>query len=345
MASLFTDLLTAMGVKHTEEYSDRRFAAMPFQSLFGLSNLLKEYGIGNIGIKVADNAKEEVLSQLKTPFLADTTDGFVIVIRLNGNYVTYMSQNKTFTVPVQGLTDAWNGIALLAQADENSKEPDYTKHRVGEISKGVKLWLIYILSAVLFGYGMWAGGLYKHWAAWPVAIFDAAGLWFSWQLVLKSLGIHTKKADAVCSVLEEGGCDEIAKSEAASFLGIFKWSEVGLAYFAVSLLSMLLFPGTMTALAAINILCLPYTVWSITYQKFKAKTWCTLCVCVQATLWLLFAGYLAGEWTTQIFQLTTSFATDFIILCLCYALALFGINRLDSSIAVKIATNQSQSTL
>lgn len=332
MASLFTDFLTALGVRHTEDYSDRRFAEMPFQSMFGLSNLLKEYGIGNTGIKTDEYVKKETLRRLEPPFLIDTSDGFAIVLHFDGDTVTYKSQHKEFTVPICELANAWNGIALLAETDNQACEPDYGKHHAGEIAKRVKLWLIYVLAAALAGYGMWAGGLYRNWAAWLCAVFNVAGLWFSWQLVLKSLGIHTKKADAICSVLEEEGCDEIAKSEASSFMGLFKWSEVGLAYFSVSLLAMLLFAETLPALAAINILCLPYTVWSITYQKFKAKTWCTLCVCVQATLWVLSGCYLAGGWTVQILPPSAGFITNLIILSCCYGLALFALNRLDTAL-------------
>ena len=186
---------------------------------------------------------------------------------------------------------------------------------------------------------MWADGLYCHVAAWVVMIFDIAGLWFSWSLVQKSLGIHTAAANAVCSAIEEGGCDEIAQSEASSFMGIVKWSEVGLAYFSVSLMAMLLFPQTLPALAAINILCLPYTVWSISYQKFVAKTWCTLCVCVQCTLWLLFVAYLIGGWTKQVFPL----GWDFVILGCVYGVVLLAINRFDDFLIKRFAASSSAS--
>lgn len=43
--SLFNDYLTALGVPHTDGYSERRFETMPFHTLFGLSELLEEYGV------------------------------------------------------------------------------------------------------------------------------------------------------------------------------------------------------------------------------------------------------------------------------------------------------------
>ncbi len=338
MASLFSDFLTALGVKHTTGYSDRQFAEMPFQSMFGLANLLKQYGVATTGISVAEESRAEAMTQLPLPFLADTPDGFAIVTGVSGGTVTYMTQHKQFQVPVEKLLSGWNGIALLASADDQSVEPGYFRHHVAEIAEGVKRWVLRLLVISLLGFGMWASGLWSHWAAWFTVALDCTGIWLSWLLVQKSLGIQNGAADAVCSVLEEGGCDQLARSEASSFMGIFKWSEVGLAYFSVSLLALLLFPATLPALAAINILCLPYTVWSILYQRFKAKVWCTLCVCVQATLWLLFASYLAGGATARILPFTCALWVDLAVLACCYVAALLGINALDKALSKYLKT-------
>lgn len=330
MASLFTDFLSALGVKHTEDYSDRRFAEMPFQSMFGLSALLNEYGIESAGIQVDEAHKAEAWKALPVPFLADTPSGFIIVTNNSDSTVNYLSESEAFTADTAEVISGWNGIALVAQPDETSAEPEYCRHRIGEASTKVKNWILAILAISLPVFALWKTGLYTSVAAWAIVIFDCMGLWFSWQLVQKSLGIKTKAGDAVCSALEEGGCDEIARSEASSFMGIFKWSEVGLAYFSVSLITLLLLPTLLPVLAAVNILCLPYTVWSIWFQRFIAKTWCTLCVCVQGTLWLLFAGYLFGGYTAEAFPLTWSFAIDFCVLGACYVAVLLGLNRIDN---------------
>ena len=332
MASLFSDYLDALGVKHTEEYSDSRFAAMPFKSMFGLANLLKEYGVGTAGVKVPGQSRAEALAKLPVPFLADTPDGFAIVTAVGDTSVTYRSQHKEFTAPASEFASGWNGIALIASAGTSSAEPDYFRHHVGELAASVKKWILVALAVALPVLALWSSGLCKAWSAWVLLLLDCAGLYFSWMLVQKSLGIRSVAADAFCSVIEEGGCDEIARSEASSFMGIFKWSEVGLAYFSVSLAIMLIYPGMLPVLAAVNILCLPYTVWSIWYQRFKAKTWCTLCVCVQCTLWLLFFTYLAGGITQHIFPITGRFMFDFIVAGSVYVAVLLGINRLDSAI-------------
>lgn len=331
MATFLSDLLSALKVKHTQTYSDKRFRQMPFQTLFGVSHLLGEYGVESVGVKVEPQAKQEALQKFATPFVIDTLQGLLIVTRVDNTTVDYLSQGQSFTLSVDKVVGAWNGIALLVEASPTACESEYNEHHLVEMVNRLKKWILGACAVALLGVGMWLSGLASHWAAWPVLLFDIIGLALSWMLVQKALGIHTKAADSVCSVLQPGGCDEIARSEAASFFGIFKWSEVGLAYFSVSLLTLLLFPQTLPVLAAINILCLPYSFWSIWYQGFKAKTWCTMCVGVQATLWLLFASYLAGGWTHHI-VFNGAFWLTFLILGAVYVTALLALNRLDNAL-------------
>ena len=128
----------------------------------------------------------------------------------------------------------------------------------------------------------------------------------------------------MCRVLQEGGCDSVLETKASSFFGIFSWSEVGFAYFSVSLSCLLVFPQWIGYLALCNLLCLPFTFWSIWYQKFRARVWCTLCVSVQCSLWLLFFCYLAGGWLKDMFPLKI----EFFVLGLSYLAVLLALNRL-----------------
>lgn len=336
MASLFTDLLMSLGVKHTQDYSDMRFSQMPFPSLFGMVELLKDYGVGSRGVFVPPASRAAAFREFKTPFVADTEDGFIIVTDISGDEATYLSQHEEFRAGTADLVHAWNGIALLAQADEGSVEPGYGRHRIALMSQGVKRWVLYAAIALLTGWAMYSSGLYSSWYGWVLLLLNCMGLAFSVMLVQKSLGIKSKKADAVCSALEEGGCDSIATSEASEFFGIFKWSEVGLSYFSVNLGAMLLCSGSLPALAAANIMCLPYTVWSIWYQRFKAKTWCTLCVLVQCTLWLLFFTFLLGGVTLNMPLGTGDFWIDFVVLGCSYVALLLGLNSVDSALIHQI---------
>jgi hypothetical protein len=59
-------------------------------------------------------------------------------------------------------------------------------------------------------------------------------------------------------------------------------------YFAANVCILLFLPDLIPYFVAINILAIPYTVWSVWYQKVKAKQWCPLCLIVQVLLWAIF---------------------------------------------------------
>jgi uncharacterized membrane protein/thiol-disulfide isomerase/thioredoxin len=86
-------------------------------------------------------------------------------------------------------------------------------------------------------------------------------------------------------------CNAILSSKAANVFDGLTWSEVGFFYFGGTWL-MLLFGGasvqTLEVLIVLNVLSLPYTVYSIYHQWRVAKQWCVLCCTVQAVLWLEF---------------------------------------------------------
>ena len=85
-ASIFSDFLTALGVPHTQWYSDAQFDAMTFKSLFGLSKLLQGYGIDGEALEVPD--KNAALDALTVPYLAYLPGNFVIVTATDDSSVT-----------------------------------------------------------------------------------------------------------------------------------------------------------------------------------------------------------------------------------------------------------------
>lgn len=302
--TIVSDFLTSLKVPFTQAYTKQRFEAMPFKTLFGVTNLLKDYGVETAGYSISDKKQ---LAEVPAPFIAGTRGGMVIVTSHTAGSVTYLTQGVQETMPLQDFLTAWNGMVLCARVLLHAKEPDYGAHRRMELLQGSKKVLMWVLTGLLIAYLYVFNGLWRYWSVWALTAIDFFGLWITYLLVQKSLSIKNSVADKVCGVIQEGGCDKILKTNASSFFGLFSWSEVGFTYFGISLLAMLISPHTIHWLAVINICCLPYTVWSVTYQKFVAKHWCTLCLCVQLSLWLQFVCYLLGGWTGHIFPLDLGF--------------------------------------
>lgn len=302
--TLVTDLLRELKVPFTNQYTKQRFETMPFKTLFGVSQLLKEYGVESKAYQLEDKTE---ITKLPSPFIASTQGGLVIVTKIDDNSISYLTQGVPETMPVKDFEEIATGIVLLPEVQKGAKEPDYRKHLTDVIISDSKKVVLWVLAGVLAAYLIVTHHLWPYWSFWGLFAVDCFGIWLTYMLVQKSLSIKSHVADKVCGVLQEGGCDSILKTSASSFFGIFSWSEVGFTYFGVSLLAMLISPATIHWLSLINICCLPFTIWSISYQKFIAKHWCTLCVCVQGSLWLQFICYLLGGWMKPVFPLDLGF--------------------------------------
>lgn len=319
--SLVTDFLGALGVPYTVSYTSERAGNMPFKTLFGLSKLLQEYGIESEGYLLRD--KEEIV-KLTPPFIAETEEGFTIVTGLENGKVSYLTQGVEEVVPLSDFMQVWDGNVMLSFPAPDAKEPFYERHSRIEMLMKAKRWVLFTSVTILMLYLVVVNGIWRHMSTVFMLLIDIAGLYITYLLLQKSLSIHNPAADRFCSVLEAGGCDSILKTKASKFFGLFGWSEVGFAYFSVSLITLLLLPGMLPWLALCNLCCLPFSFWSIWYQKFRARKWCTLCVCVQLSLWLLFFCYLFGGW----FKNAWPISLDFIALGLAYLAVMLGLNAL-----------------
>ncbi len=325
--SIFSDFLAELGVPHTAWYSDRQFAAMTFRSLFGLSKLMESYGVPCEALKVADKA--QALHTLDTPFLARVGSGFVIVtaIAVDGT-VSFRDgiAPGVRTLPEKEFCKDWSGVVLLAYPDRQSGEPAFSSHRITETGNRLKPYVLAIALVFVAVYLFVSRGLYHSFAAVALIAVTIAGLYISYELVLKSLNIHSERADRICGIIDRTGCNTVLKTSAAKFFGIFGWSEVGLAYFGVTLTVLLAFPQHLPQLALINACCCPFSLWSVWYQKTQAKAWCTMCLIVQACLWLSLACYAFGGFFAGAFPLNPSL----LVLGACYVAALLIINAITS---------------
>lgn len=320
--TILSDLLSAMGVPHTMEYSDQRFNTMTFKSLFGLSKVLEEYGVDSEAYIVTDKAGD--LALLTPPFLAHTPDGFVIVRNIDKDKIDLNSFDGPETLGTADFIDKWDGKVLLVFPHPDASEPDYSRHRFIEIANISKRWILIACAIFLFGYGFITAGLWRHDSTILLTGITLAGLYVTFQLLLKSYNISSKHADSICSIIDRSGCHTVLGTSAAKFFGIFGWSEVGFAYFSITLLVLLIFPENIGSLALINACCCPFSFWSVWYQKYRAKAWCTLCLITQACLWLSLACYIFGGWFKHSFPLRA----DILVIGAAYVGTLLLINAL-----------------
>jgi len=89
----------------------------------------------------------------------------------------------------------------------------------------------------------------------------------------------------------------------------------------------LFLPQSITLLAIVNIFTLPYSFWSVWYQKVKALQWCPLCLIIQILLWSIFVINLTfGCIQMPAFDIT--FLKYLILIGSSYFISIFSLNLL-----------------
>lgn len=132
----------------------------------------------------------------------------------------------------------------------------------------------------------------------------------------------------VCTGIVKGNCDAILSGKQSKVFSWLSWSEVGFFYFAGGLLTLLLagsLTNSMAIIGYLNVLALPYIVFSIYYQGRVANQWCVLCLTIQALILLgginvIASGFLLPIPDLQVSVLIESVIIYFIPVLLWYVL-------------------------
>jgi uncharacterized membrane protein len=125
-----------------------------------------------------------------------------------------------------------------------------------------------------------------------ILLLKAVGLLASFVLVLGTLDAPVFGRFCPRSPLFD--CKRVIDSPAGKLFGLVHFADLGVLYFAGTLLTLIVSafgPGfyyQVLYLGALNLLTLPYTLFSVAYQAFRVRRGCALCLIVQAVFWLEF---------------------------------------------------------
>ncbi len=325
--NILISFLRLLGVKHTASFSGQYFAEHPHKyNLFGLSSILSYYKINNAGVKVTD---KNDITKIEPPFIAHTGNDFAIVEKIIGNKIHFIEGNKKVIATYDNFLEMWTGYTLIAEPDDNSIEPNYKTNFLKELFHNMSKIMVLSLSLLLIIFAFVYNTSYNSWVIISLFIISISGIYVGYLLVLKQLKVQSSYADKLCSLFKYNDCNNILDSKASKIFGAIGWSEIGLGYFISNVLILSFIPSLTSTLLFVNFFSLPYTVWSIWYQKAKAKQWCPLCLITMLLLWSVFiVGIFSG-----FFDLYSVTISGLLITSSLYLLAILIINILISTIA------------
>ncbi|MBD0849417.1 vitamin K epoxide reductase family protein [Maribacter arenosus] len=286
-----------------------------FQTLFSITNTLTNFGISNKAVKV----KTEQLNQLETPFLASTHSGETILVKKSENdYVHFFSPSMGWkNTPLDDFTKMWNKMVILVDTESAVTEEHYKKKKNTELLNNLRFSIVVIFSTLLILGIVFALGSSRILAYFFIKVF---GLVVALALVNKEINRNTSYS--ICKVGKKISCDDVLNSPAAKLFDWLSMTDMGFLYFTgtiiIFVISIIVPLQTsidlLKLLVITSFLALPYTIFSLFYQGFVIKKWCTLCLATIAALWAEAAvGYYYFSESSLLpnFELKTIFLFSF----------------------------------
>lgn len=291
MEHVITAYLKDLNIPISRKYVEKRIASHPdYPSLLSISDTLDQLGIPHGAVRV----EKENLAELPVPYLLHLKRG-------RGEFFTIKRSEDLEKNP--DILDAWDGVVLLAEAGEM---PEDEENRISLArEKAVRSAIVLSLLSASCVFTLL---LLQNFSMINLLLLAtaAAGILLGYLLIAKDLGITYEAVESFCRTGQKSSCDEVLRSEEAKVFGEISLSDVVLSYFTFQFIVAGFFipvwenVAFLWVLAAGGVLALPTVGYSLYVQGIKLKSWCRLCLLVDAVLlvqatlfgWLIVTGLL-----------------------------------------------------
>ncbi|MEO9210973.1 MAG: vitamin K epoxide reductase family protein [Ginsengibacter sp.] len=267
-------------------------------SLLCISDSFKKWNIPNGAGKIEPNQIDE----LPVPFIAYTNNRefpLAVVSKTDGKAIHFYTKNysKPTIISKSDFLKSWTGVYLIAEPNGQSGEKDYQRNkRKFLVNSLVPVSLFVLLTGFSFVF------LYDTISKNSnILAVSATAIYFQYLILFAGVIItslllwyeidkNNPLLKKVCTGIVKGNCNAILTGKKSKVFSWLSWSEVGFFYFSGGLL-LLFFSGNnintaITFLGLLNLLVLPYIVFSVYYQWRVVRQWCVLCLGVQTLLML-----------------------------------------------------------
>lgn len=265
-------------------------------SLVCITDTLSKWKLPN----AAGNVDPNEIDELPTPFLAKVSDRespLIIVLQVSETEVQLYEGAKKIIITKRrsDFIKEWNGVYIIAEPDLRSGEHEYDRNRNKILLSRIIPLTAIITTITLFFLliGKRVNSLNSTDVSLSFGIYAQYTIFLLGSIVSILLTWHEIDQNnpllkKVCSGLIKSNCNAILTSKQSKVFSWLSWSEVGLFFFMGNLFSLLFSGENITEAIWItswmNILALPYTIFSVYYQNRIVKQWCLLCLSIQALL-------------------------------------------------------------
>jgi len=257
------------------DFEDYYLSHPNFPSLFALTDTFSSLNIENVAARIdkdyledlPDNFLGYVLNEVKEVSLA-------LVRKVDQEVWVTFEGKKPEQQTISVFKERWNGIVVAIEPERSiGREPHFTHSfmmalfvlgtigvfavlNTGRISSlSIIMYSIYVLGAVL-----------------------------SIAIIREKLNENPSEASRICSIGANTSCDTVIKSNEAKLTSWIDFSDLGVLFYGMALLAMLINPESFRLINTLSVLSLPVIVYSIWVQRTVLKTWCVLCLALAVLL-------------------------------------------------------------
>jgi uncharacterized membrane protein len=283
-----------------------------YPSLASIMDVFRNYGIRNEAYKI----KRQNLSDVPLPFIAHIKADklpfnlFAPVFKVDtDSFELYNPEtHRVEKWDNNRLDRCYQGVILAVDADGVEGERDYYKKSTKEKSRLIFGIVAVFLLPLMTLLACLLSIFYKPDASIVAPTFFILlillGCFVTATLLWYEIDEHNPALNQICQPGKKVNCSRVLSSKAANIFKI-SWSSLGFTYFLGSLVTMMItgmyYKSVLGVLSWVNVLTLPYLIFSIYYQWHVLKQWCLLCLVVQGLLLLQFIVAFAGGFHDLLF--------------------------------------------
>jgi uncharacterized membrane protein len=239
-----------------------------YPSVKSISDTYDYFGIENIVASVPF----EVISQLPENFIS-LINGKLHLVKKDKNFA-YLIDGKLQKTKISfdKLKEVWDGIIIAIEAKEQ-------KENINKIKKEYLFFSVLLLTCII------PSIIKFNISSIAFNVFTFIGFLISYFIVKETFGMNNKTINKFCdSVSKNQGCSNVINDVKAKLFNVISLSDACIVYFSSLLLFSIFVEFNVSLLFLISIFSLPVILYSIYYQAFIIKDWCTLCIGISVIL-------------------------------------------------------------
>ncbi|WP_425883308.1 vitamin K epoxide reductase family protein [Parabacteroides sp. ASD2025] len=287
------NLIRIRGYKVKKNFIYELLCSHPdFPSLASISDTLTLLDIPHFVYKLE---YEDLLKQGNSLLHLNTINGgnFVILDFATNNQIYYydFNLNKKVTIAKKEFLSKWSKISLEIESNTN-----YKRNNIFNLDKVKNNIIVVCVLLIVLMYAMLCCLLGFLICLLPL-IISIIGVAVTWFINRHELHLEDRFTENICKMGKNIDCNAVLSSKSSMLFGKISLGEIGLSYFLATTLMLFILPiivdkeSYLNSLYIIAICSLPYTLYSLIYQKFVIHKWCPFCLVAISMMWGLFISY------------------------------------------------------